>query len=72
MVVKDEPTEEPVSIPETQTSQLNEITSIPETQISSVNEDSSRKSEKDIVTIKQEPLLLVIKPKAIKQLLKLL
>ena len=44
-VVKDEPPEEPVSIPATQTSQLNEITSIPETQISSVNEDSSRKSE---------------------------
>ena len=55
VVVKDEPTEEPVSIPETQTSQLNEVTSIPETQISSVNEDSSRKPEKDIVTIKQEP-----------------
>ena len=55
MVVKDEPTEEPVSIPETQTSQLNEVTSIPETQISSVNEDSSREPEKEIVTIKQEP-----------------
>ena len=54
VVVKDEPTEEPVSIPETQTSQLNEVASIPETQISSVNEDSSRKPEKDIVTIKQE------------------
>ena len=56
VVVKDEPTEEPVSIPETQTSQLNEVTSIPETQISSVNEDSSRKPEKDIITIKQEPI----------------
>ena len=55
MVVKDEPTEEPVSIPETQTSQLNEVTSIAETQISSVNEDSSRKLEKDTITIKQEP-----------------
>ena len=55
VVVKDDPTEEPVSIPETQRSQLNEVTSIPETQISSVNEDSSRKPEKDIVTIKQEP-----------------
>ena len=55
VVVKDEPTEEPVSIPETQTSELNEVTSIPETQISSVNEDSSRKPEKEIFTIKQEP-----------------
>ena len=55
VVVTDEPTEEPVNIPETQTSQLNEVISIPETQISSVNEDSSRKPEKDIVTIKQEP-----------------
>ena len=55
VVVKNEPTEEPVSIPETQTSELNEVTSIPETQISSVNEDSSRKPEKEIVTIKQEP-----------------
>ena len=55
VVVKDEPTEEPVSIPETQTSELTEVTSIPEIQITSVNEDSSRKPEKDIVTIKQEP-----------------
>ena len=55
VVVKGEPTEEPVSIPETQTSQLNEVTSIAETQISSVNEDSSRKLEKDTITIKQEP-----------------
>ena len=55
VVVKDEPTEEPVSIPETQTSELNEVTSIPEIQTSSVNENSSRKPEKEIVTIKQEP-----------------
>ena len=55
MVVKDEPTEEPVSIPKTQTSELNEVTSIPEIQISSVNEYSSRKPEKEIVTIRQEP-----------------
>ena len=61
VTVKDEPTEdeptinqatkEPVSIPETQTSGLNEVASIPET----VNEESSRKPEKEIVTIKQEP-----------------
>ena len=69
VVVKDEPTEEPVSIPETQTSELNEVTSIPEIQISSVNEDSSRKPEKES---SRNPLLLIIKSKAIKQLLKLL
>ena len=55
VVVKDEPTEEPVNIPETQKSKLNEVTSIPEIQISSVNEDSGKKPEKEIVTIKQEP-----------------
>ena len=55
VVVKDKPTEEPVSIPEIQTSELNEVTSIPEIQISLVNEDSSRKPKKEIVTIKQEP-----------------
>ena len=65
VTVKDEPTEdeppinqateEPVSIPETQTNGLNEVASIPETQITSVNEESSRKPEKEIVTIKQEP-----------------
>ena len=44
-------------------SQLNEVTSIPEAQISSVNEDSSRKPEKDIVTIKQEPTSLSNKTK---------
>ena len=48
-------TEEPVIIPETQTSGLNEVASIPETDITSVNEESSRKPEKEIVTIKQKP-----------------
>ena len=75
VVVKDEPPEEPVSIPETQRSELSEVTSIPETQISSVNKDSSRKPEKEIVTIKQKPTSSSNKtkePKAIKQLLKLL
>ena len=65
-----QPTEEPVSIPETQTSGLHEVTSIPETQISSVDEVSSKKPEKEIVTIKQEPISPVIKAKASKQLLK--
>ena len=65
VTLKDEPTEgeppiksateEPVSVPETQTSRLNEVASIPKTQITSVNEESSRKPENEIVTIKQEP-----------------
>ena len=82
VTVKDEPTEdeppinqateEPVSIPETQTSGLNEVASIPETEITSVNEESSRKPEKEIVTIKQEPTSSCNKTKARKHLLKLL
>ena len=55
VVVKDEPTEEPHSIPETQISQRNEVTTIPETQIMSLNKDSSNMPEKEIVTIKEEP-----------------
>ena len=62
VTVKDEPTEDEPAInqateepPETQTSGLNEVASISETEITSVNEESSRKPEKEIVTIKQEP-----------------
>ena len=55
VVVKDEPTGEPHSIPETQISQRNEVTTIPETQIMSLNKDSSNMPEKEIVTIKEEP-----------------
>ena len=55
VVVKNEPTEEPHSIPETQISQINEVNAIPETQIISLNKDSSNMPEKEIVTIKEEP-----------------
>ena len=67
-----QPTEEPVSIPETQTSGLNEVTSIPETQISLVNEECSRKPKKKLSPSSRSPLLLVIKAKGSKQILKLL
>ena len=72
VVVKDEPTEEPLSIPETQISQINEVTTIPETQIISLNKDSSNMPEKELSPSRRNPHVLVIKPKPIKQLLKLL
>ena len=64
VVVKDEPTEEPLSILETQISQINEVTTIPETQIISLNKDSSNMPEKEIVTIKEEPTCPSNKTKA--------
>ena len=71
VVVKDEPTEEPLSIPETQISQVNEVTTIPETQIISLKIPAICLKKKWSPS-RRNSHVLVIKPKPIKQLLKLL